>query len=198
MGEGAIEPAAIRSLGDWLRDHGLDVGGCVSIVLRSRAFFAEANMNSRVSESVEFVVSPVHALELLDPPPSTLVLADWCTRLGQDLFDPPNVGGWPGGRSWLSARSLISRASYASALTSGEGIGRERPVEPGALARRYGHGSHRREYLMFLTQLLLGLEPSDTWLERLEQTLGVSAAWTEDLARRAVAQILAAPEGQLG
>ncbi len=48
-------------------------------------------------------MNPVHVLELLDPPPSTLVLADWSTRLGQDLFGPPNVGGWPGGRSWLSA-----------------------------------------------------------------------------------------------
>ena len=198
MGEGAIEPDAIRALGDSLRAHDLDVGWCVAIVLRSRAFFADKNLGTRVQSPVEFVVSPVHELELLDPPPSTLVLADWATRLGQDLFDPPNVGGWPGGRSWLSARSLIGRASYASALVGAQGIGRERPLEPIALARRHGRGSSRRETLSFLSQLLLGLEPDERWFERLDQVLGSSAAWNEELARRAVTQVLTAPEGHVG
>lgn len=126
LGEGAIDPAAMRSLGDSLRAHDLDVGWCAATVLRSRIFFASKNLGTRVQAPVEFVVGPVHMLELLDPPPSTLVLADWSTRLGQDLFDPPNVVGWPGGQSWLSARSLIGRASYATALVSAQGIGRER------------------------------------------------------------------------
>jgi Protein of unknown function (DUF1800) len=198
LGEGAIDPEAIRALGDSLRAHGLEVGWCVATVLRSRAFFAEKNLGRRVQSPVEFVVGPVHRLELLDPPPSTLVLADWTTRLGQDLFDPHNVGGWPGGRSWLSARSLIGRASYAAALVGAQGIGRERPLEPIALARRHGSGSSRRETLSFLTQLLLGLEPDDRWTDRLDQLLGGSAAWNEDMARRAVVQILTAPEGQVG
>jgi uncharacterized protein (DUF1800 family) len=198
MGEGTIEPDAIRALGDSLRAHDLDVGWCVAVVLRSRAFFAAKNLGTRVQSPIEFVVGPVHMLELLDPPPSTLVLADWSTRLGLDLFDPPNVGGWPGGRSWLSARSLIGRASYASALVGAQGIGRERPLEPIALAGRHGRDSSRKQTLSFLTQLLLGLEPDDRWIERLEQSLGGSATWNEELARRAVVQILASPEGQVG
>jgi uncharacterized protein (DUF1800 family) len=198
LGEGAIDPQAIRSLGESLRAHDFDVGWCVSTVLRSRIFFASKNLGTRVQSPVEFVVGPVQMLEQLDPPPSTLVLADWSTRLGQDLFDPPNVGGWPGGRSWLSARSLIGRASYVTALVGAEGIGRERALEPIALARRHGRGSSRRETLSFLTELLLGLEPDTRWIERLDQALGGSAAWNEELARRAVVQILAAPEGQVG
>ena len=60
----------------------------------------------------------------MHPPPSTLVLADWSARLGQDLFYPPNVAGWPGGRSWLSARAcVVGRANYAAAVASGQGIG---------------------------------------------------------------------------
>ena len=63
-----------------------------------------------------YVVGAVRALEMLDPAPSTPVLADWCGRLGQDLFYPPNVGGWPGGRSWITTRSAIGRANFAAAL----------------------------------------------------------------------------------
>ena len=75
------------------------------------------------SSPVEFVVGAVRALECFDPPPSTLVLADWCGRLGQDLFYPPNVGGWPGGRTWITTRSIIGRANFAAALVEGR-VGR--------------------------------------------------------------------------
>jgi hypothetical protein len=47
------------------------------------------------------------------------MLADWITRMGQDLFYPPNVGGWAEGRAWLGSRSLIARANFATALAAG-------------------------------------------------------------------------------
>ena len=49
-----------------------------------------------------FVVGAAQAFNSTAGPPGTLVLADWMARMGQDLFYPPNVGGWPGGRAWLS------------------------------------------------------------------------------------------------
>ena len=54
------------------------------------------------------------ALECFDPPPSSLVLGEWAARLGQDLFYPPNVGGWKGGRDWLTSQAIIGRANYAA------------------------------------------------------------------------------------
>ena len=109
FGESGIGPKSIAALGQDLREHNLDLGWTVATVLRSKAFFAAANLRSRVSGPVEFLLAPARALEMIDPPPNTLVLADWAARLGQDLFYPPNVGGWPGGRSWLTGRSLIGR-----------------------------------------------------------------------------------------
>ncbi len=137
---------------------------------------------------------------MLEVPPSTLVLADWAARLGQDLFNPPNVGGWPGGRSWLSARSLIGRANFAAALVEGRGIGRDMPLDPIALAKRHGRGRDGVDAIRFCTELLLGVVPDARWLERLGDSLGVksNAAWDPDLTRRAIAQILASPEAQLG
>jgi uncharacterized protein (DUF1800 family) len=41
--------------------------------------------------------------------------AEWTSEIGQDLFFPPNVGGWPGGRRWLSPQTLIGRTNYAVA-----------------------------------------------------------------------------------
>ncbi len=53
-------------------------------------------MRARVLSPPEYVVGAVRVLGLFNPPPSTLLLAEWIGRMGQDLFYPPNVFGWPG------------------------------------------------------------------------------------------------------
>src|SRR5262249_58669596 len=83
------------------------------------AFCAEANLGSRVLGPVEYLVGVPRALECFDPPPSSLLLGEWSAQLGQDLFYPPNVGGWKGGREWLTTQAIIGRANYAAALAAG-------------------------------------------------------------------------------
>jgi uncharacterized protein (DUF1800 family) len=197
MGEGAVDPAMTRALADGLRRRDLDVGWAVATVLRSGAFFAERNLGRRVVGPVEYVVGAARALELFDPPSSTLVLGEWAARLGQDLFYPPNVGGWPGGRAWLTTRSLIGRANYAAALVVGTPVGRPGPMDALALARRHGHGGGLDAALDFYTKLLLGAEPTAAWHTRWMAVLGPTSH-KNDAARRLVGLILAAPEAQLG
>src|SRR5205823_4358959 len=138
FGENAIPPAAVEALGRDLREHDLDMGWAVGVILRSRLFFAHDNLGTRVLSPVEYLVGAVRALEMLEPPPSTLALADWSARMGQDLFDPPNVGGWPGGRAWLHTRGIVARTNYAAALISGRNVGRTSPYDPAALPKKYG------------------------------------------------------------
>lgn len=119
FGENAITNELLESLATQLRERDLDMGWGVETILRSEAFFASNNMGNRVRDPTQFVVGSVRTLELFDPPPSTLVLSEWCARLGQDLFYPPNVFGWPGGREWITTRSMIGRAAFAGALVGG-------------------------------------------------------------------------------
>src|SRR5262245_8072754 len=77
FGEGQPGLEAVKALADDLRAHRLDTGRAVEMILRSQVFFAAANLQNRVLSPVEFVVGAVRALELSDPPPSTLALADW-------------------------------------------------------------------------------------------------------------------------
>lgn len=120
MGEDAVHDAALEELASGLRDRQLDLGWAVKTILHSRLFFADANIGSRISSPVEFLIGAVRSLELLDSPPSTLIMAEWCGRMGQDLFYPPNVGGWQGGRDWLTSRTIVARCNFAAALTGGE------------------------------------------------------------------------------
>jgi uncharacterized protein (DUF1800 family) len=38
-------------------------------------------------------------------------------RMGQDLFDPPNVKGWPGGNDWVDASRLLVRTGFGERIT---------------------------------------------------------------------------------
>jgi uncharacterized protein (DUF1800 family) len=194
FGEGDVSAGAVATLAAGLREHDLDVGWGVATVLRSRAFFAEANLGRRVQGPVEYVVGAVRSLERFEPAPSTLVLADWCARLGQDLFYPPNVGGWKGGRGWISPQSMIGRANYAAALVNGTLTLPPQPFDALALAKRHGRGGDLGELIAFYGDLLLtGSRPDD----RIADALGARTALTPQTARRAVILILASPEAQL-
>jgi uncharacterized protein (DUF1800 family) len=192
--EKMLKTADVAALADGLRGRHLDMGWAVETVLRSRTFFAEENLGSRVRGPVEYVVGAARALELFEPPSSTLVLAEWCGRLGQDLFYPPNVGGWPGGRAWLTTRSLIGRANYAAALLEGTRVGRPGPMDANALARRHGE----EDVVAFYTRLLLGRRPAQAWRTRLRGRVDSKVQDEAETARRTVALILAMPEAQLG
>jgi uncharacterized protein (DUF1800 family) len=193
LGEKALKNANIAKLAEGLRERQLDVGWAVETVLRSQLFFADENLGNRVLSPVEYVVGAARALELFDPPSSTLVLAEWCGRLGQDLFYPPNVGGWPGGRSWLTTRALVGRANYAAALIEGILVGRPGPMDPVALAKRHGE----KDIIAFYTRLLFGIEPTPAWRERLTAALDDKVKDEGERARKIVGLILAMPEAQV-
>jgi uncharacterized protein (DUF1800 family) len=191
LGEKALRSADSASLAADMGKHDLDIGWAVETVLRSQLFFSEDNLGNRVKSPVDYVIGAARALELFEPPSSTLVLAEWCGRLGQDLFYPPNVGGWPGGRSWLTTRSLVGRANYAAALVEGKLVGRPGPMDANALAKRHG----AEDALAFYTRLLLGTEPAPEWRQRISASS--HADDDGERARRVVALILAMPEAQL-
>jgi uncharacterized protein (DUF1800 family) len=190
MGEGTVDESATMALAGELSANRLDVGHAVETVLRSRAFFASENLRSRVVGPVEFVIGACRAMVPAPSMPSTLLLADWTGRLGQELFEPPNVGGWPGGRAWLSARSLIGRANFASALVEGRLVGLPAPIDPGSIAAEQGLGKSASGVRAAARALFLGI-PYD---ERERSTTDE----TPEAARKALVTVLASPEAQIG
>jgi hypothetical protein len=197
MGESGVEAEAIDALAAGLRRHDLTIGWGIEAILRSAPFFAEANLGNRVLGPVEFVVSVPHALECFEPPPSSVLLAEWSARLGQDLFYPPNVGGWPGGRAWLTTQGIIGRANFAAALVEGRLWREALPLDAIALAQRHGRGRDLDDLLAFTTELLTGLPPDAAWQERLLAALGPQARLAPATARAAIALIAASPQVQM-
>ena len=197
MGEKVVGSAAVDALAAGLRKHDLDIGWAVEKVLRSRAFFADVNLSNRVLGPVEFLVGVARALECFDPPPSSVLLGEWSARLGQDLFYPPNVGGWTGGRDWLTTQAIIGRANYAVALLEGRLWARPVSLDGIALAKRHAHSRDLEDVLTFCAELLTGAPPDAAWRKRLLAALGPKAKLTPDDVRAGIALVVASPEVQL-
>jgi len=199
MGEGVVDESSLAALADGLREHNLDIGWGVETVLRSRLFFSQGNIGKRVPGPAEFVVGSLRALEMFDPPPSTLVLSEWVANLGQDLFYPPNVFGWPGGRSWITTRSIIGRLKFASALAEGAVRNPAVPFDALALAKRHGRGDDLAAAVGFYCELLLG-NAEGAIVDEVQAAVRREAAdrALADEVRRAVAAILSRPEAGLG
>lgn len=186
LGEGVANDAVLDELADGMRQRHLDVGWGVETLLRSELFFSARNFGNRILSPVEFVIGVARSLEMVDPPPSSLLLAEWMARLGQDLFNPPNVFGWPGGRSWLTSRNLIGRANFAAAIVAGELHHPVRPFDPVSFARARGV-TDADQQRSFYSELLLGrARPSEA-----------GAAPRGAAPENFVTMILASPEAQL-
>jgi hypothetical protein len=193
MGERLVNADKLRALAEGLRVNNLDVGWAVETVLRSRAFFEDSNIACRVAGPPEFVIGALSALEIRDA--RTIVLADWLSRLGQDLFFPPNVGGWPGGRGWLGSRGLIARVNFAAVLADGHAVGCAEPLDAVGLAGRYGCGQNAEELLDWFSRLLLGRELSALVRDRI--LAAAKPLPLPDLGRRLVELVLCTPDAQL-
>ncbi len=194
MGEHAAQAPAVAALADGLGAHHLDIGWGIQTILRSEAFFAAANIRTRVLGPAEFVIGACRALLPLTPPPSTLFLAGWISQLGQDLFRPANVGGWPEGRAWLTSQSIIGRTKFGSALVEGRSIGLPAPIDASTVAAAQGRATTFEQVLDATNALLTGSSVSAGYRRTLAPA---RARHSPEALRQAVASIVASPESQL-
>lgn len=162
LADEVMDEPALESLAAGLRERELDVAWAVETVLRSQRFFSEANVQARIAGPPEYVVGAIRALECLAPPPSTLLLAECLTRMGQDLFYPPGVGGWDEGRAWLDAGAMVARANFAVALVEGRLAANSPRPDLAGLAERHAGTAAIEEAVPWLAELLWGGAPRET------------------------------------
>jgi hypothetical protein len=84
-------------------------------MLRSRHFYSEYAYRQRIKSPVEFVLGMVRTIR---PTASPRDLVSSLEEMGQPLFAPPNVKGWPGGKTWLNSATVLARQNFAQSMSS--------------------------------------------------------------------------------
>jgi uncharacterized protein (DUF1800 family) len=118
--------ALLEPLCERFRKSDYDIAALVRTMLASRHFYSGHAFRQRIKSPVEFVLGGVQAVyrryredEADYRPLPQQVLVRWLTAMGQTLFAPPNVKGWPGGRAWLNTSTVLERDNFAAALAMG-------------------------------------------------------------------------------
>jgi len=109
------DPAEVARIARRFRASNYEIKVALSSLLASDAFYAPANRGVLVKSPVELVVGTLRQLELA--PDSAVPFAVAAAGMGQNLFSPPNVKGWPGGDAWINTTTLLARKQFLDRLT---------------------------------------------------------------------------------
>jgi uncharacterized protein (DUF1800 family) len=113
------------------------IGPVVEVILRSRHFYSQQVYRQRIKSPVEHSAGLVHMLEIPRPALNPLALSAACDAQGQELFAPPNVEGWVGGKNWINSATLLDRTNWAADVIWGRAENGISPFDPMEWAARY-------------------------------------------------------------
>lgn len=96
---------------NWLADRfyqsNYNISALMHDIFSSSWFYDSKNVGNKIKSPVELIVGIRRLLPMeIDNEPVLLILQ---RALGQVLFYPPNVAGWPGGKNWIDSSSLMLR-----------------------------------------------------------------------------------------
>jgi len=96
---------------DWLAErfykNNYNISKLMEDIFTSDWFYEEKNIGSQIKSPVELLVGIQRMLPMKIEREEALMLLQ--RVLGQLLFYPPNVAGWPGGKTWIDSSSLMMR-----------------------------------------------------------------------------------------
>ena len=90
-----------------------DIRTVLRTLFKSDEFLSADAYHSLVKSPAEFVAG---TLRTLDIGTDGTGLPGIMRSLGQDLFNPPNVAGWPAGESWIATNTMLARDNMANAI----------------------------------------------------------------------------------
>jgi uncharacterized protein (DUF1800 family) len=111
------DPKEVERLAAVLRDNDYEIKPLLREILLSPAFREEVNRGTLIKSPVDLMVGTLRTFDI--EPENAQALARQGRQLGQDLFDPPNVKGWPGGNAWIDSNTYLLRKQVLEALTRG-------------------------------------------------------------------------------
>ena len=111
------DPAEVKRLAGVFRDARYEVKPLLRAMLLTEAFWDPGNRATLIKSPVDLVVGTLRTFDIrpLDMRPAVAATA----ALGQNVFSPPNVKGWPGGEAWITTSTLLGRKQWLDRVFRG-------------------------------------------------------------------------------
>jgi uncharacterized protein (DUF1800 family) len=188
----------VAAMADTLRSGNWEIRPVMVQLLKSAHFFDVTNIGALETGPVEFCIRFIRSLGLTSVPDFTASiplrqqndLKSRLTTLGQTIFDPPNVKGWPGGRTWISTSTAPVRQKFTLDTMDGKikGTGATRTTtfyqfDPIAFAKQFPSPNQIQALSVDMASFLLPTSPSEKEAQMLLDTIvdgGASYDWNLD------------------
>ena len=171
----------------------------------SAHFYDPANIASQIKSPMQLIVGQIRSLRT--PPRNLRVLLKAADLMGQNIFYPPSVKGWEGGRTWINTSTMFVRQNVMIYLLTGrrldsrpwQGDGTVFDATP--LLGHFGVPIDQidvREAAKFLLWFNLGREPHQVRIDALvEYVASREGRLTNKILIELLSLITSSPEYQL-
>jgi uncharacterized protein (DUF1800 family) len=115
-----VNDAHVKELADFYYQNQYNTGALVKKIFSSPWFYSPENIGCNIKSPVEFIVGLSRQFGIKFSNDSVLIKMQ--NALGQTLFSPPNVAGWPGGKNFIDSSTLLLRMKLPSLLLNNGNI----------------------------------------------------------------------------
>ena len=216
LGDLRLPPEYEFAIGDrWRTEGAYDLRWLVRNFFGSRIFFAPEFRGNLIKSPVQLYLGLLQDLNL-DVMPVPRFVLNPLRQMGETPFNPPNVRGWIGGRSWINSASLGARRALVERLfTPLDGAALTADEQQDLVAARAGGKSRFAmtesdldawmalspdQVLGSLQENFLSAPPNPEFLSQLRQFLqgrATDPAEHRRRVRRAILTALESPEYQV-
>jgi uncharacterized protein (DUF1800 family) len=109
------EPEIVRHLADTFQKSHYNVGAVVQEIFAMDAFYSPKAYRALIKSPAELAAQTLRATGSDSKAYGPAVTAS--AAMGQVLFYPPNVAGWPAGTSWINSSTLFTRVNFVNGAT---------------------------------------------------------------------------------
>jgi uncharacterized protein (DUF1800 family) len=111
-----VDDEKVAFLGNRFYQNNYYIKKLLADIFTSGWFYEENNIGTRIKSPVELLVGIRRLVPIQLQRPEIQLLFE--KILGQVLFFPPNVAGWPGGKNWIDSSALMFRLMLPQLLAS--------------------------------------------------------------------------------
>lgn len=123
-----IEDKNVAILAKVLYQSNYNIETMMQTLFESDWFYAKQNVGAKIKSPIELLVGMAKVLNLQFGNTKSVMFPQ--NYLGQILFRPPNVAGWPGGKSWIDNSTLMLRMNFAALVFQRVELSLELKEEP--------------------------------------------------------------------
>jgi uncharacterized protein (DUF1800 family) len=111
-----VDDSKVKLLASRFYKNNYDISTLLDDIFTSDWFYEEKNIAVKIKSPVELMVGIRRYIPLVMDNDDTQLFFQ--KVLGQTLFYPPNVAGWPGGKNWIDSSTLMVRLQIPQVLSA--------------------------------------------------------------------------------